>query len=302
MVLCTRSKDVNWDRIVDIYVDDDHDLSLHINDENNFKLLVIQSGVLHLMEQGKVRYVLAPAVVLLSNREHLEVVHKDRLQSTTVYFKPSIIHDDFTYERLFSGEFEQMLGSTLYQDYTLVEAFLPRETLLSKIYNLSTASFATVQTIVSNMKKELCNQRDGYWPCRSRSYLMELLYFLTYSCIANQKMETEHAFLDPLVGEIIEYLHEHIADEITLTDLTKRFHRNRNQLNGLFSKQTSKTCLAYLQQMRMDLAKIMLAETELPVGEIGARVGFVDTNYFTKVFKKQMSITPSEYRKNYETP
>ncbi len=300
MKLCTISLDSEWDRIVDIYVDEHSGLSSEINNEETFKLLIIRKGVLHLKVQEKIRYILAPAMILLSNKDRLEVEHIDRLESVTMYFKPTVIHDDFTDDRLYGCYFDTMEGTTVYQDYVMLQPFIKKDSILHNIYSLNTSVMMTILTMIKRMNQELHAQRDGYWPCRSRSYLMELLYYIGYSYLNTQEMQSQHTLMDPVIGEMIQYLHEHIADEVTLTELTKQFHMNRNQLNGIFMKQTSMTCLGYMLHMRIDLAKILLVETSLPISEIGERVGFIDTNYFTKVFKKKVSLTPSAYRKNYQ--
>lgn len=59
------------------------------------------------------------------------------------------------------------------------------------------------------------------------------------------------------------------------------------------------TCLAYLMKLRMDLSKMLLTETELPVSEIGRRVSFTDQNYFARVFCKECEMSPSKYRETY---
>lgn len=73
---------------------------------------------------------------------------------------------------------------------------------------------------------------------------------------------------------------------------------DRNKLNGLFVKHASMTCMAYLLNLRIDLAKILLTKTELPVNEISARVGYPDANYFAKLFRQETGMTPSQYRKS----
>ena len=181
MELYTKSQDVNWNRIVDLYVDTKHDLSPYINDESTFKLLVVESGVLHVMEKEKIRYVMAPAIVLLSNEEKLQVIYKKKLKSLTVYFKPTVIHDDFTYESLQEENYEEKIGSTLYQDYNLIRPFFSLKALLPKIYNLTTSALLSILNLVEHIEQELLSQRDGFWPCRSRSYFMELLFYINYS-------------------------------------------------------------------------------------------------------------------------
>lgn len=293
--LNTKSKAPDWDRIVDIHVDKKHDLSPWLNDANTYKILILKSGSLCIDDEDRKRCIVAPSVLLLSEKDRVSLLPDTKLKSITVYFKPTVIHDNFTYHTIEQGEFKDKMGTTLYSDYLLIDTF--ENELVNKICRLSQSALTSIMGIIYHMDEELCVQTDGYWPCRSRSRIMELLFYLKYSCFENRKMQMEYAYVDPIVGEIIQYLHEHIHNEITLTELTKQFSMNRNRLNALFTKQTGATCLEYFLQMKMDLAKIMLTETELPIGELGERVGFLDTNYFTKVFKKKTNMTPSQYRK-----
>ena len=101
-----------------------------------------------------------------------------------------------------------------------------------------------------------------------------------------------------MVSEIMQYLSEHISEKISLEDILKEYSINRNLLNQIFIKETSMTCLNYLEKMRMGLAQTMLAETELQIAEISDRVGYPDPNYFIKVFKKHTGVTPSKYRES----
>ena len=147
------------------------------------------------------------------------------------------------------------------------------------------------------MEKQLKEQRDGYWPCRSRSYLIEILHFIVYSFVEVSPDNTDDPGQEEF-SKIAEYLNEHVADHISLVTLTREFAINRNKLNDLFMKQSSMTCLNYLLNLRIDLAKILLTKTELPVNEISARVGYPDPNYFTKIFRNITGKTPSQYRKS----
>ena len=145
------------------------------------------------------------------------------------------------------------------------------------------------------MEKQLTKQSDGYWPCRSRSYLIEILHFVIFSFVEvspdNENDPGQEEF-----SKIAEYLNEHIGEQITLETLTRKFAINRNKLNDIFMKQSSMTCLNSLLNLRIDLAKILLTKTELPINEIGARVGYPDPNYFSKIFRHVTGKTPTQYR------
>lgn len=58
------------------------------------------------------------------------------------------------------------------------------------------------------------------------------------------------------------------------------------------------TIFQYIAHLRCQQAAKLLAETEMPVSEVSAYVGYIDTNYFTKVFKQQFGMAPSVFRAN----
>ncbi len=293
MGLYTESKDVTWERRVDLFVSDNNDIQLTINDTDTFKLLILKSGILSICSDNKELSIVAPALIYLSNADYIEVMNGNSFEAVTVYFNPTVIHDSFTYSQIESID-QQMLGTALYQDYLLIKPFVSTEHAKLKVNYLNSNSLRSIIEKIAKMNDELTKQYDGYWPCRSRSYFIELLFFINYSCAQNDNME--NAFSEPLIADIINYFNEHINDRILLEDITRKFSINRNSLNKLFMDKMNTTCLDYLLKMRIDLAKIMLAETELPIGEISERVGFLDSNYFTKVFKKANNVTPSYYR------
>lgn len=64
----------------------------------------------------------------------------------------------------------------------------------------------------------------------------------------------------------------------------------------LFRTSYNQTFLEYLTAYRIDRAVELLQQTDIPVREIAVRVGYTDANYFTKVFKRHLGVTPTEYR------
>ena len=118
--------------------------------------------------------------------------------------------------------------------------------------------------LFTSAEAELTTQRDGFWPCRSRSYLMELLYFIFYSYLeVTPESEVTVNSEQTDFSKIVEYLNEHIEEPISLDTLTKEFMINRNKLNDLFMKQSSMTCLNYLLNLDYGIKK----------GEVDANLG-----------------------------
>lgn len=292
MRLYTERKENDYERIVDIYVDKANDEIPFLDDRDTCKLIIIRSGSITLQGE-KILNIKAPAVLFLSNEDLVSVKKTTKFSSTIVYLKPTVINDVLTYDKLHNGEFEHEYGTTSYQDYLVVRNFFVKDDKMIKYLELTDESLAKITGLIEKMNKELSEQYDGYWPCRSRSYLIEILFFVNF-CFANNPhaMENDMKF----TAVVIEYLNQHIEDKIELKNLTNHFHVNRNFLNKAFLDEYGMTCLNYLLKLRIDLAKMWLSETEIPIAEIGRRLGYVDNNYFTKVFRKECGMSPIAYR------
>lgn len=318
MELFTRSHDPLWDRIVHLFVYQCSGIPEFINNKDTYKILALDEGTISFESGGQKKTVSAPAIIMLTD-EQVSFTYTKNISTTTVFLKLTEIRDEFTAERLRTGEFENQIGKIIYQDYLLVKPFLKAPDKPGTIVIPGVSAYAKIVKLIRLMNQELTQQRDDYWPCRSRSYLIELLSFISYVCagpathVVNEKRDDATAISDlcvkyssanemaaaDSVSEIIQYLSEHINEKVTLEDVMKAFSMNRNHLNELFVKETSVTCLNYLVKMRVNLAQIMLAETELQIAEISSRVGYPDSNYFIKVFKKHTGVTPSKYRESF---
>ena len=63
-----------------------------------------------------------------------------------------------------------------------------------------------------------------------------------------------------------------------------------------FKRMTGKNYITYVTDSRIEMAKRMLVDTEMPVINIAYELSYNETNYFSKAFKKKVGVTPSEYR------
>jgi AraC family L-rhamnose operon regulatory protein RhaS len=297
MKLYTECHSDGWDRIVDIYTEKADSLPAYINDDSTYKIIILEKGILEINSSGETCEVKAPALISLAQDDVLDCRIVKSIKAYIIFFKPSVIRDEFTFDRIDSGEFAGTTGQSIFQDYILIRPFRFDKNICRKVIPLPLNGLKRLKELFTVMDKQLRGQRDGFWPCRSRSYLMEILHFIIYSYVEVSPETLEDPEQEEF-SKITEYLNEHLADQITLETLTKKFAINRNKLNDLFMKQASMTCLNYLLNLRMDLAKILLTKTELPINEIGSRVGFPDPNYFAKIFKHVTGKTPSLYRKN----
>jgi len=101
----------------------------------------------------------------------------------------------------------------------------------------------------------------------------------------------------PEMNKIIRHIEEHYSEEITLKRVAELISMDASYVSDLFKKKTSQTFIHYVQNRRIEAAKMLLVETTQSVGEIARQVGFENDNYFIKIFKRWCGMTPSEYRK-----
>lgn len=101
----------------------------------------------------------------------------------------------------------------------------------------------------------------------------------------------------PLVQTCMDYIDFHYNEDLSLTALAHHHNASASYLSGLFKKETGMTITDYINTTRIRQSLIFLNITNLPISVIASRCGFSDSNYFTRIFKRQLGITPKIYRK-----
>ncbi len=92
------------------------------------------------------------------------------------------------------------------------------------------------------------------------------------------------------------WLQHHYMEDISLDMAAESMGMSSFYFSRLFRTYYNKTFLEYLTGFRIERACQLLSSTEIPVREIAASVGYADSNYFSKVFKRQTGQTPTEFR------
>ncbi len=96
--------------------------------------------------------------------------------------------------------------------------------------------------------------------------------------------------------KMLLYIEEHYAEMMSLEELAKRFDINASFASRLFSQNFEMGYSQYLTTLRLEKAAELLRTTRLPIQKISYAVGFNDSAYFSRIFKKNYGATPYEYR------
>lgn len=103
------------------------------------------------------------------------------------------------------------------------------------------------------------------------------------------------------VRNVMDFLHNHYAEDLTLEDIAAITHMSKEHLCRIFKKSTGYTPISYLKQYRILKSCYYLKETDRKISDICTLVGFNNISYFNREFLKLLQTTPSQYRKDYHT-
>ncbi|MDN5324171.1 MAG: two-component system, response regulator YesN [Clostridia bacterium] len=99
-----------------------------------------------------------------------------------------------------------------------------------------------------------------------------------------------------LINMVLRHIEENFAKDLNLDDLAKLVHLSPFYLSRQFKNATGKNLKDYINRLRIEKSKQLLLETDYSVIIISDKVGFNNINYFSKVFKKYVGYTPTEWR------
>lgn len=95
---------------------------------------------------------------------------------------------------------------------------------------------------------------------------------------------------------VLAYIDEHVGDTITIASMADMIHVHPNYFIRLFKKHLGVSPIQYVNRKRIEEAKWLLASSDLPLYEIGVRIGIPDVSYLSKLFKAATGFSPTAYR------
>ena len=100
-----------------------------------------------------------------------------------------------------------------------------------------------------------------------------------------------------VVDEAMQYIREHFDKNLTLKEIAHAVYISPYYLSHIFKERLNCTVIDYLTSVRMEEAKKLLRKKGLSIVSIAERIGYGDSGYFSKVFKKSEGVTPSTFKR-----
>lgn len=225
-------------------------------------------------------------VLLNVGGDNSEVIMPNRLDQTGFleFLKMGSADEvKFFVEEFCTGLGSDMVKSLLMRQYVVVDAFLKVSDFVKELGGEPSMLEAV------NEKKETLATENG-----ARDYLC--------SIIGSAIAERESVSRDKngkRVSNIIQYIEENYSnEEMSLNMVAEHMNFSPNHLSAIFSQETGQTLIKYLTDFRIKKAKELLKCTSMKASEICTAVGYKDAHYFSYLFKKNVGMSPMEYREH----
>lgn len=263
-----------------------------------FTLVIIEKGSGIVKINNKNVFFIAPVLFCINEKENIIIDKNLNLDIKVMYFHPNVINFELNFNNV--RHVPSSFSMSQIQDAYTVKFFVERNEKYVGKLNVNTITIKRFIYLFKAIKGQVSAQSVMNWPCRSRSFLFEML-FLIDNIQTDENMTNEFIsnIEDEEVQKILLYLYNNYNKKITITDLTQKFNINRTTLSEKFSVNVGESIISYLNRLRINIASIILRDSLLPVGEVMSRVGFSDSIHFFRTFKKYMGLSPTEYREKY---
>ncbi len=137
----------------------------------------------------------------------------------------------------------------------------------------------------------------AFFAARCAEYFAEFLGICVEDNVAGQ---LEMILEDHILSAVEKYMRKHINVKYSLPDLAEKAGYHPVYLCSYFKKKTGQTLTSFFNSLKMESACRMFRSTDLSITTISEELGFCSTNHFAYVFKKNVGMTPSEYRMGFD--
>ena len=161
---------------------------------------------------------------------------------------------------------------------------------------------------INDTAKELCEQLIEVYEAKndeSESQLTAqiktkiiLLQFILEMWKKGFIIENDTSGRNTVEKEMVSYIQQNYTGKISLKEFGEQFHLSEKYISRYFKEHFHITLSQYVTYLRLEHAKQLLQDTDIPVTEVAMQSGYQNVSYFIRNFKKTYEISPLKYRNN----
>ena len=175
--------------------------------------------------------------------------------------------------------------------FTLEPSWRPRQPSKGRL-RLNGKEMAQISGLADRLEAELTAREPGFG-FMATALFMQIIGLLS-RCYGRNPSPDGNALLR--IGEALSHLERNIHQEVNLEELARIAHMSRRSFLRMFQSATGTSPLAWLIEQRIHRACNLLRHSDKRITEIAFEIGFNDSNYFTRQFRKITGVPPREYR------
>ena len=125
-----------------------------------------------------------------------------------------------------------------------------------------------------------------------------LLQFILEMWNKGLVVENDTSGRNTVEKEMVSYIQQNYTGTISLKEFGEQFHLSEKYISRYFKEHFHITLSQYVTYLRLEHAKQLLQDTDIPITEIALQSGYQNVSYFIRSFKKTYEVSPLKYRKN----
>jgi AraC family transcriptional regulator, transcriptional activator of pobA len=148
-------------------------------------------------------------------------------------------------------------------------------------------------SVIDSIEAELAGRQEGY---RQAALAQLTLLLIDIARLASDVVDDLKRSGEPLLAEVFSVIDRRLGEPLSLRDVANELGITPGHLTTVVRRRTGRTVQEWIIERRMAEARSLLADTELPVGEIARRIGMSDPGYFSRLFRRTHGASPRQWR------
>ena len=191
-----------------------------------------------------------------------------------------------------NGALNELLGYVFFSEGNSLEVIKSRSielcSLLSRVAIGGGAPTDNILKINNNFLKSIPNINNFESLCFKLQEVVETF--------AESMFQIKPSKNNSTIKQAIQYIAKNFSSNITLEEVAQEVHLNPSYFSSIFKEITGSSFSEYLNMVRVEESKRLLANTNYSIIDIAIATGFNSQSYFSKVFKKYTGLSPGQYR------
>lgn len=260
-----------------------HDEGIFSHTHKDFSELVIvmKGSAKHIVDDEKF-FIKKGDVFVISNDTFHGYEETENFRICNVMYQPEI---------LFSSDYDVKKNAGFHALFVLEPYFTKEYTFKSRLM-LKPKDFDRINLLIDFMVSEYENKFDG-WQTILGANFMTLVTMLSRLYSFDNKPGKCNLIN---IAKSISYMESHYIEDIPIDVLAEISHYSPRHFTRIFSETYNTTPLNYILSLRINKACSLLKENSLTISNIALQCGFNDNNYFSRIFKKRIGLTPKQFR------